>query len=258
MSDETERPEEVDELISTAAEKWGYNEGTIEDTLENLGIDPDEVSAEKATEAKEAFEDEDEDAFVGVLKDISETPEMVDAFRDRFLSGSSDEGGDGETSTVETPDPPDTPDVDVEADEDERWEQVQQLTDVVKQQGEAIQQLNSQLKQATEGAQQQQAQPAPQQQGGGGGMLGNMGKDEMELLKMVGDIVRTNREPNPWAEKMQQMQETMFEAQMNQLQAQTGETPGQKLGRKFDSQLAEKALDDMDITFSGGSGDGED
>jgi hypothetical protein len=33
--------------------------------------------------------------------------------------------------------------------------------------------------------------------------------------------------------------------------------PGQKLGRQFDDKLADEALENMDISFSAGSGSGD-
>ena len=283
--------EAVTELINDAAEKWDAENPQANVTpahvefmlTTEMQIDISEVSDEHAERAREIiltdeYDESDVDELVGILKEYGDE-EAVEQFRAQFIAEPGESGGEAhdaapgvdeadvaepepEPDPIETPDENDLEDVD---DVEELRAHVAELTQVVKKQNNQLQSAmqNARDQQRAASAEQQQMQRAQAEQqaaaqqdgGGGGGMLGNMSEAEVRLLSKIGDIVSSNRQPSPWEEKMENMQSRMFEAQMNQLQSQVGETPGQKVGRMFDEKLAEEALGEMEINFgsSGGS-----
>lgn len=264
MSDEIN--DEVQSLIDDTAEQWETDPETVQFLLEHkLDIDLEAVSDEDAGRARELVGlDEDEyeqkhvDELVDILKQYGDG-EAVEQFRQEQLaepqeSRGEDEESGGQVATVEES-PDAEPDEIPEADEDA------ELRELVRNQQRQINQLSSQLSEVTSalqggGGQQQSRQQQQSQQQGQGGMLGNMSKDEIDLLKMGFNYLQSNNSPGEYEQLLQEAHQNTLKQTMNQMTQQTRPSVGQRVGQVIDEQVANEIAENIEINIGGIEGSG--
>lgn len=247
----SDRPEEVDELLSMISEKWDKPEVVIEGIVTELGINLDDVPAKDAKAAMEASEDEDVDEFFRLLEKNSEEPEKVEQFRQQhFQEGESEprdnSGGDSEDSEVESDSKPAAKAVREGAtgggggDSPSRAEVQQMIQQATPSADEIVSQLKSEM-----GGQQQPAAD-------GGAQAGEMNPQTEMALKLVAQHLGGGNE-SPYAEMMEEMQKDMMKSTMQQVASQAGMTPGQRVGAAVDDQIGEEIAKNIEINLGGKS-----